>query len=466
MTHNKNKNNLTYSVQGEEIFGEFTSSFETDIHLFEEDIEVSIAYSKMLKKIGILNQSENLKIIDGLNEIKSEILKGTFKWDYSLEDIHMNIESSLYAKIGNVAGKLHTGRSRNDQIVTDSRLYFKKKTKIIIQELLDLLKVLVVIADNNKQIIMPGYTHLQKGQPVLLSHSILAYFSILYRDYERFRRALLNIDFMPLGSGAFAGVNIPIDQNFLQNELGFSQKTSNSIDAVSSRDFILDLLYASSSLMINFSRICEEFIIWNTYEFNFISLPEKFTTGSSIMPQKKNPDFLELIRAKAGTNLGTLLSLFTTLKGLPFTYNRDLQEDRKGAIQTTKTVIESIKIIKEFLSEMKFNSDQMFQSAENSNILATDFADYLASKNIPFREAYNLMKEISNTLKKTNRNINDLSLEDFQKISPIFTKDVMKITIKSSIENRNSFGGTSTKSINNQIKDSKNLLNKISNEIK
>ena len=378
MTHNKKKNNFTYSVQGEEIFGEFTSSFETDIHLYEEDIEVSIAYSKMLKKIGILNQSENLKIINGLNEIKSEILNGTFKWDYSLEDIHMNIESSLYAKIGNVAGKLHTGRSRNDQIVTDSRLYFKKKTKMIIQELLDLLKVLVDIADKNKEIIMPGYTHLQKGQPVLLSHSILAYFSILYRDYERFKKALVNIDFMPLGSGAFAGVNIPIDQDFLQNELGFSQKTSNSIDAVSSRDFILDLLYASSSLMINFSRICEEFIIWNTYEFNFITLPEKFTTGSSIMPQKKNP----------------------------------------------------------------------------------------ASKNIPFREAYNLMKEISNTLKKTNKNINDLSLEDFQKISPIFTKDVMKITIKSSIENRNSFGGTSTKSINNQIKDSKNLLNKISNEIK
>ena len=360
MTHNKKKNNFTYSVQGEEIFGNFTSSFETDIHLYEEDIEVSIAYSKMLKKIGVLNQSENLKIIDGLKEIKSEILEGTFKWDYSLEDIHMNIERSLYAKIGNVAGKLHTGRSRNDQIVTDSRLYFKKKTKIIIQELFDLLEVLVDIADKNKEIIMPGYTHLQKGQPVLLSHSILAYFSILYRDYERFRKALINIDFMPLGSGAFAGVNIPIDQDFLQNELGFSQKTSNSIDAVSSRDFILDLLYASSSLMINFSRICEEFIIWNTYEFNFITLPEKFTTGSSIMPQKKNPDFLELIRAKAGTNLGTLLSLFTTLKGLPFTYNRDLQEDRQGAIQTTKTVIESIKIIKEILSEMKFNSENMF----------------------------------------------------------------------------------------------------------
>lgn len=455
---NKDKNNKTSSIQGGEIFGEFTSSFDTDIKMYKEDIAVSIAYSKMLEKIELISSFEKDSIVNGLIEILKEIESNKFNWDHTLEDIHLNIEQILYKKIGDTAGKLHFGRSRNDQVATDVRLYFKNKITNARNELIEFLEEIISLAEKNHTIIMPGYTHLQKGQPVLLSQYLMAYFTMLSRDLDRVDRCFENLDIMPLGSGAFAGVTIPIDRGFLAKELGFSKISSNSIDSVSSRDHILDVHYACSSAMLNISRICEEFIIWSTAEFDFINLPTKFTTGSSIMPQKKNPDYLELIRGKTGGVLGNLMGTMATLKALPFTYNRDLQEDRGGAMTSVDTLIDSLKVLKNMFSEITFNKDKMLDSSLGSDILATDFADYLAYKKVPFREAYEIIKKVSMKLSKEKKTINQLSLSEFKEISNLFDKDVMKIDLKYSIEKRNSIGGTSTNSINDQIKKAKVFL--------
>jgi len=455
---NKNKNNRTSSIQGGEIYGKFTSSFETDIRMYKEDIAVSVAYSKMLEKIQLISKSENENIIKGLSEILQEIESDKFKWNHDLEDIHLNIEETLYKKIGDTAGKLHFGRSRNDQVATDVRLFFKNKIELVRNGLIAFLEEIISLSDKNKTIIMPGYTHLQKGQPVLLSQYLMAYFTMLSRDLERIDQCLENLDILPLGSGAFAGVTIPIDREFLAKELGFSRISSNSIDSVSSRDHILDVHYVCSSTMLNISRICEEFIIWATEEFDFINLPDKFTTGSSIMPQKKNPDYLELIRGKTGGVLGNLVGLMTTLKALPFTYNRDLQEDRSGAMKSVDTLLESLTVLKSMFSEISFNEEKMLDSSLGSNILATDFADYLAFKKIPFREAYEIIKKVSVKLAKEKKSINELSLNDFKKISNLFDEDVMKINLKYSIEKRNSVGGTSTNSLKEQVKNGKIYL--------
>lgn len=455
---NKDKKNKTSSIQGGEIFGDFTSSFNSDIKMFREDIAVSIAYSKMLEKIDLISSSESKSIIKGLNEILSEIETNNFKWNNSLEDIHLNIEKALYEKIGNIAGKLHFGRSRNDQVATDVRLYFKNKIINLREELLSFLQEIVTLSEKNISIIMPGYTHLQKGQPVLLSQYLMAYFAMLSRDLDRFDQCYENLDIMPLGSGAFAGVTIPIDREFLANELGFNKISTNSIDSVSSRDHILDVNYVCSSTMLNISRICEEFILWATDEFDFINLPEKFTTGSSIMPQKRNPDYLELIRGKTGGVLGNLMGLMTTIKALPLTYNRDLQEDRNGAILSVDILIDSLKVLKIMFSELSFNKDKMLNSSMKSDILATDFADYLAYKKVPFREAYEIIKKVSQKLSSEKKSINELTLSEFKDISELFDEDVMQIDLKYSIEKRNSLGGTSTNSVNYQIKNANKFI--------
>ena len=457
----KNLNNKTSSVQGGEIYGDFTSSFDSDIRMYSEDIDVSIAYSNMLSKIGVLTLDETNLINSALEDIRNEIKNGTFKWDKKLEDIHLNIENSMYEKIGEVAGKLHFGRSRNDQVATDSRLYFIRKIDFLNTLIIDFLEELVKLSEKNISIILPGYTHLQKGQPILISHNLMSYFSIISRDLQRFLNARNNLDNMPLGSGAFAGVTIPIDREYLASELGFSNISSNSIDGVSSRDHILDILYSCSSIMINLSRISEELIIWNSEEFDFINIPDEFTTGSSIMPQKRNPDYLELIRGKTGHSLGQLVNLATSLKGLTFTYNRDLQEDRKGAMDSIELVTQSLEVIKNLFSKISFNEEKMNNSANNSNILATDFADYLANKKIPYREAYKIIKDISLNLK--GKYIHELSLDELRQFSKLFEKDVLDISLRNSIENRNSIGGTSTNSVENQIIEAKNFLNKNKN---
>ena len=457
----KNLNNKTSSVQGGEIYGDFTSSFDSDIRMYSEDIDVSIAYSNMLSKIGVLTLDETNLINSALEDIRNEIKNGTFQWDKKLEDIHLNIENSMYNKIGEVAGKLHFGRSRNDQVATDSRLYFIRKIDFLNALIIDFLQELVKLSEKNISIMLPGYTHLQKGQPILISHNLMSYFSIISRDLKRFLNARNNLDNMPLGSGAFAGVTIPIDREYLASELGFSNISSNSIDGVSSRDHILDILYSCSSIMINLSRISEELIIWNSEEFDFVNIPDEFTTGSSIMPQKRNPDYLELIRGKTGHSLGQLVNLATSLKGLTFTYNRDLQEDRKGAMDSIEIVTQSLEVIKNLFSKISFNEEKMIDSANKSNILATDFADYLANKKIPYREAYKIIKDISLNLK--GKYIHELSLEELRQFSKLFEKDALDISLRNSIENRNSTGGTSTNSVRNQIIEAKNFLKKNKN---
>lgn len=459
----KDKKNKTSSVQGGEIFGEFTSSFDTDIRMYKEDISVSIAYSKMLQKINLISSTESKSIIDGLTEILNEIQSGDFSWNSSLEDIHLNIEKALYEKIGDTAGKLHFGRSRNDQVATDVKLYFKNRLYEVRQELLLFLEEIVSLGEKNISIIMPGYTHLQKGQPVLLSQYLMSFFTMLSRDLDRLDECINNLDIMPLGSGAFAGVTIPIDREFLAKELGFGKISTNSIDSVSSRDHILDVHYVCSSAILNLSRICEEFIIWSTDEFDFINLPEQFTTGSSIMPQKRNPDYLELIRGKTGGVLGNFMGLMTTLKALPFTYNRDLQEDRSGAMLSLDTIFDSLKVLRTMFSEVSFNKEIMFESSINSDILATDFADYLAYKKVPFREAYGIIKRVSQKLTKEKKSINELSFDEFRDISDLFDEDVMQIDLKYSVEKRNSLGGTSTNSVENQIKNAKLFIKAKSN---
>tara|TARA_Y100001970_G_scaffold114029_1_gene142181 strand:+ start:22155 stop:23543 length:1389 start_codon:yes stop_codon:yes gene_type:complete len=451
----KDNKNKTSSVQGGEIFGEFTSSFDTDIRMYKEDISVSIAYSKMLEKINLITSSECKSIVNGLNEILKEIQQKKFNWNSSLEDIHLNIEKALYEKIGDTAGKLHFGRSRNDQVATDVKLYMKNRLTDVRNELILFLEETISLADENISIIMPGYTHLQKGQPVLLSQYLMAYFTMLSRDLDRVDQCFENLDIMPLGSGAFAGVTIPIDREFLAKELGFTKISSNSIDAVSSRDHILDVHYVCTSTILNLSRICEEFIIWSTDEFDFINLPEKFTTGSSIMPQKRNPDYLELIRGKSGGVLGNFMGLMATLKALPFTYNRDLQEDRSGVMLSLDVLLDSLKVLKTMFSEITFNKEKMLESSLKSDILATDFADYLAYKKIPFREAYEIIKKVSQKLSREKKSINELSLDEFKDISDLFDDDVMNIDLKYSINKRNSLGGTSTDSVKNQIKNAK-----------
>ena len=458
----KNINNKTSSVQGGKIYGDFTSSFHSDIRMYSEDIDVSIAYSKMLKKIGILSPQENELIKNSLEEIRKEIKDNIFDWDDTLEDIHLNIENSMYKKIGEVAGKLHYGRSRNDQVATDSRLYFLRNVDLIISSIIKFLEVLIKLSEKNIELLLPGYTHLQKGQPILISHNLMSYFSMISRDLSRFQNTRFNLDNMPLGSGAFAGVTIPLDRDLLADELGFSRVSSNSIDSVSSRDHITDLLYSCSSIMINLSRISEELIFWNTEEFNFINIPDEFTTGSSIMPQKRNPDYFELIRGKSGIPIGHLVSLLTSLKGLTFTYNRDLQEDRKGAMDSIEIVSQSLEVFSNLFSNLTFNQKIMLDSAHNSNILATDFADYLANKKMPYREAYEIVKTISSSLE--GKYIHQISLNELRKFSKLFEEDVLDISLRNSIERRNSFGGTSTDSVKNQIKEAKIFLSKIKNE--
>ncbi|MBC78412.1 MAG: argininosuccinate lyase [Chloroflexi bacterium] len=423
--------------------------------MYKEDISVSIAYSKMLEKINLITSSECKSIVNGLNEILKEIQQKKFNWNSSLEDIHLNIEKALYEKIGDTAGKLHFGRSRNDQVATDVKLYMKNRLTDVRNELILFLEETISLADENISIIMPGYTHLQKGQPVLLSQYLMAYFTMLSRDLDRVDQCFENLDIMPLGSGAFAGVTIPIDREFLAKELGFTKISSNSIDAVSSRDHILDVHYVCASTILNLSRICEEFIIWSTDEFDFINLPEKFTTGSSIMPQKRNPDYLELIRGKSGGVLGNFMGLMATLKALPFTYNRDLQEDRSGVMLSLDVLLDSLKVLKTMFSEITFNKEKMLESSLKSDILATDFADYLAYKKIPFREAYEIIKKVSQKLSREKKSINELSLDEFKDISDLFDDDVMNIDLKYSINKRNSLGGTSTDSVKNQIKNAK-----------
>jgi len=374
-----------------ELVVKYTSSLPFDCRLYPYDIAGSIAHARMLAKQGIISEEETEVITNGLVSIRQEIEQGKFEFKPELEDIHMSIEARLLEKVGEVGGKLHTARSRNDQVSLDLRLFTKDAIAETLVKLRGFQQALISLAEANKRVVMPGYTHLQPAQPVLLAHHLLAYFEMLQRDVGRFNDCFKRTDIMPLGSGALAGVAYNIDRDFLARELGFSQVSQNSMDAVSDRDFVVEYEAAASLTMMHLSRLAEEIILWSSVEFNFIELDEAYATGSSIMPQKKNPDVAELVRGKTGRVYGKLIALLTTLKGLPLAYNRDIQEDKEGLFDTVDTLLSSVEVFTGMVKALRVKAENTGQSARQGYILATDLADYLVKKGEPFRTAHDIV---------------------------------------------------------------------------
>jgi argininosuccinate lyase len=430
----------------------FSASISFDKRLYDCDIEGSIAHCKMLARCKIITSAESKKIIKGLQRILRECDEGRFEFSVRLEDIHMNIESRLREIIGPVAGKLHTARSRNDQVCLDIRLYLRKEVEDIVGELNSLCKALVAIAKKNIDHVIPGYTHLQRAQPVLLSHHLLAYVEMMLRDKERFLDAYKRINVMPLGSAALAGTNFPIDRKITAKLLRFPEISHNSMDAVADRDFAAEFCSASALVMMHLSRFCEEIVIWNSSEFGFLELSDAFTTGSSIMPQKKNPDAAELIRGKSGRVFGNLVSLLTLMKGLPLAYNKDLQEDKEPLFDTAETVKVCLRIFTDMMKSAKFIPIAKKELEASGFLTATDLADYLVLKGVPFRDAHEITgKTVAFCLEK-GKTLTDLSLPELRKISKRFDKDVFDhIALNNSVDRKNVYGGTATTQVRAQI---------------
>ena len=449
-----------FSKESSKLLEKFNASITYDNRMYVEDIEGSIAHSKMLFKQNIINKEEQLLMEKGLLQIKNEIEEGNFQFKIEDEDIHMSIEKRLTEIIGNTAGKLHTARSRNDQVALDIRMYVRKETKEIKKLLLNLEYILVNLSEKYKTIIIPGYTHLQRAQPILFSHHLMAYFQMFKRDISRINDFLERIDELPLGAGALAGTTFNIDRHFTAELLGFSKPTENSLDSVSDRDFIIELAMIISVISMHLSRFSEEITIWCTSEFSFISLDDSFATGSSIMPQKKNPDIAELVRGKTGRIYGNLMSILTTMKALPLAYNKDMQEDKEGIFDSIDNIKLSIEIFYSMLDTITINEEKIFISMKTGFLNATDVADYLAKHDIPFRQAHKITGEIVSYCENNNITIDDMSLEDFQKFSKIFKEDILtEITIKNCVNKRDSFGGTSIKNVEMQIENAKKYLN-------
>ncbi len=449
-----------FSKESSKLLEKFNASITYDNRMYVEDIEGSIAHSKMLFKQNIINKEEQLLMEKGLLQIKNEIEEGNFQFKIEDEDIHMSIEKRLTEIIGNTAGKLHTARSRNDQVALDIRMYVRKETKEIKKLLLNLEYILVNLSEKYKTIVIPGYTHLQRAQPILFSHHLMAYFQMFKRDISRINDFLERIDELPLGAGALAGTTFNIDRHFTAELLGFSKPTENSLDSVSDRDFIIELAMIISVISMHLSRFSEEIIIWCTSEFSFISLDDSFATGSSIMPQKKNPDIAELVRGKTGRIYGNLMSILTTMKALPLAYNKDMQEDKEGIFDSIDNIKLSIEIFYSMLDTITINEEKIFISMKTGFLNATDVADYLAKHDIPFRQAHKITGEIVSYCENNNITIDDMSLEDFQKFSKIFKEDILtEITIKNCVNKRDSFGGTSIKNVEMQIENAKKYLN-------
>ena len=431
------------SARGTELASDYTVSLHYDRRLYREDIRASIAHARMLGRQGIVEEDDAAQIVDGLEKVRAEIESGDFPWKPELEDIHMNVESRLFDLIGDVAGRLHTARSRNDQVSTDTRLYMRQACDDTLTALRTLQSAFVSAAEANITTVLPGYTHLQRAQPVLLAHHLLAYFEMFDRDATRFTAAQASADVLTLGSGAMAGVPYPIDRESVAEELGFGRITANSMDGVSDRDFALEYLAAAAICAMHLSRLAEEFVIWSSDEFRFLSLPDNYTTGSSIMPQKRNPDFAELARGKTGRVYGNLFAMLTTLKGLPLTYNRDLQEDKEGLFDSVDTLLATLGVTAGMIGGARFNAGRMRQAVESSYVLATDIADYLVGKGTPFREAHIIVSNLSDRLNADGRFFKDLSLDEFRVASSLFEADVLDIDIDSSIASRDVPGGTS-----------------------
>ena len=444
----------------------FNASINFDKRMYKEDIEGSIAHSKMLAKQDIISQEEQKTIEKGLLQVKEEIESGNFVFSIKDEDIHMAIEGRLIALVGEAGKKLHTARSRNDQVLVDTRLYTKRRAEEIGSGLLELMDALLEVSEKNIGVIMPGYTHLQRAQPILFSHHVMAYFQMFKRDLERLESAVERIDVLPLGAGALAGTTYPIDREYVKELLGFAKVSENSLDTVSDRDFIIEMNFVLAMIAMHMSRFSEEIIMWSTKEFSFVQLDDGYSTGSSIMPQKKNPDIPELVRGKCGRVYGNLVSIMTVMKGLPLAYNKDTQEDKEGFFDSVDNMGMSLEIFKEMLLTMSVNEENMKKGIYGGFINATDVADYLAKKGIPFREAHHITGSMVAYCEEKNTSLEELSLEEFKQFSEAFESDVLTlITVEACIEGRDSYGGTSTNQVKRQISEGKKLLEKYKGEL-
>lgn len=448
-----------FSKETDKLVEEFHSSTNFDKRLYKEDIECSIAHGKMLAATGIISQEEGNAIIDGLKELLVEIEVGAVKFTTSAEDIHMNIETLLTEKIGEPGKKLHTGRSRNDQVATDLKLFAKNEGKEILNLLKSLLVTIIKISSVNLNTIMPGYTHLQKAQPITFAHHMMAYFEMFKRDYERIEDALRRANTSPLGSGALAGTTFSLDREMTKSLLGFKSISLNSLDGVSDRDYVIEIECACAIIMVHLSRICEEIILWSSDEFQFIALDDAYSTGSSIMPQKKNPDIAELVRGKSGRVFGHLMATLTMLKGLPLAYNKDMQEDKEGFFDTIDTIKKSLLIMTPMLLTMKVNKDIMKKGAVCGFMNATDIADYLTKKGIPFRKAHCITGKLVAKCLMEKRTLESLSLKEFKKYSIVFGKDIYKaIALLTCVNERKIIGGPAREQVKNHIDISKKWL--------
>ena len=448
-----------FSKTTDEMINEFQASIGFDRRMYREDIAGSLAHAEMLMRVGIISEEDYQAINAGLRDILGQIERGEFEFSTELEDIHMNIEKRLTDTIGDAGSRLHTARSRNDQVALDTHMFVRHAVVEVLDHIRELQNALVESADANKDVIMPGYTHLQRAQPILFAHHLMAYFDMLTRDFERFQGVYVRTDLMPLGAGALAGTTLPIDRAFVARKLNFDRIYTNSMDAVSDRDYILEFLAAASILMVHLSRLSEEIILWCSREFSFVELDDAHCTGSSMMPQKKNPDVSELVRGKTGRVVGHLMAMLTAVKGLPLAYNKDLQEDKEGLFDAIDTVKFSLAVYAQLIRGMKVRADVMRHAVEADFSNATDLADYLVQKGMPFRQAHTVAGQSVAQCIARGIWLRDMSLADYQKLSPLFDEDVYEvIRPETCVACRNSYGGTSYEQVESQLDAAEALI--------
>ena len=448
-----------FSKTTDEMINEFQASIGFDRRMYREDIAGSLAHAAMLAKVGILSEEDYAAIEKGLKDILAQIEHGDFDFSVALEDIHMNIEKRLTDAIGDAGSRLHTARSRNDQVALDTHLFVRHAVVDVMAHIRTLQQALTESAAQHRDVIMPGYTHLQRAQPILFSHHLMAYFGMLARDFERFQGVYARTDIMPLGAGALAGTTLPIDRQFVAQRLHFERIYTNSLDAVSDRDYILEFLSAASILMVHLSRLSEEIILWCSREFSFVELDDAHCTGSSMMPQKKNPDVSELVRGKTGRVVGHLMAMLMAVKGLPLAYNKDLQEDKEGLFDTIDTVKFSLAVYAQLIRGMKLREDVMRHAVEADYSNATDLADYLVRKGLPFRKAHAVAGQAVAQCIARGIYLADLPIADYQQLSPLFAEDIYDaISPETCVSCRNSYGGTSYEQAEMQLEAAKNLM--------
>ncbi len=449
-----------FSKETDAMVDDFNSSIRFDNRMYWEDIEGSVAHAGMLGRCGIIAKEDAALIQKTLKEIRADIEAGTVEFDVYAEDIHMNVETLLIERIGDVGKRLHTGRSRNDQVALDLRLYLRRQCDEMEQQLHSLMSTLLDLAEEHTETIMPGYTHLQKAQPVTFAHHVMAYFEMLTRDRERLRECRKRINVMPLGSGALAGTTYPLDREYVAEQLGFDRVTNNSLDGVSDRDFAIELCGVLSLLMMHLSRFSEELILWSTHEFAFVEMDDAYSTGSSIMPQKKNPDVAELIRGKTGRVYGDLNALLVTMKGLPLAYNKDMQEDKEAVFDAVDTAKLCMPVFEKMIKTMRVKKDVMLGGAKGGFANATDVADYLVKKGVPFRDSHSIVGQMVAKAISLNKNLDDFTLEEFKECSPLIEEDIYEaISMQTCVGDRKLKGGPAPERVKQEIKDGRNRLN-------